>query len=83
MNQESMPSNANRRRFLSVAEAANELGLSEMTLYRLIQAKAFPAVKVGRRLFVPSQVLDDAHDKAVVTGRVVDTATLAVEQAAG
>ncbi|TCO43600.1 excisionase family DNA binding protein [Kribbella antiqua] len=71
------------RKFLSVAAAAEVLGLSEMTLYRVIQANSFPAVRVGRRLFIPSQALDDMATAAIATGGVVDAAEWRPAQVAG
>ncbi|TDW91101.1 helix-turn-helix domain-containing protein [Kribbella sp. VKM Ac-2566] len=71
------------RKFLSVAAAAKVLGLSEMTLYRVIQANSFPAVRVGRRLFIPSQALDDMATAAIATGGVVDAAEWRPAQVAG
>ena len=37
-----------RARFVTVAEVANLLRVSNMTVYRLIQAGSLPAVRVGR-----------------------------------
>jgi excisionase family DNA binding protein len=71
------------RKFLSIAAAAEMLGLSEMTLYRLIQANTFPAVRVGRRLFIPGQALDDLAAAAIATGSVVDAAEWRPAQVAG
>ena len=62
------------RRWLSVAELAQELGMSQMTLYRVIAAGEFPAVRIGRRLVVPARVLEDMADAALATGTTVDTA---------
>jgi len=59
---------------LSVAELARELGLSQMTLYRVIAAGEFPAVRIGRRLVVPARVLEDMAAAALATGTTVDTA---------
>ena len=61
-------------RWLSVAELARELGMSQMTLYRVIAAGQFPAVRIGRRLVVPAQVLEDMAAEALATGATVDTA---------
>ncbi len=63
-----------RRDWLSIAEMARELGLSEMTLYRAIAANEFPAVRIGRRLFIPARVLDRMAAAALATGRVVSAA---------
>ena len=62
------------RRWLSVAELARELGMSQMTLYRVIAAGEFPAVRIGRRLVVPARVLDDMAAAALATGTTVNTA---------
>lgn len=39
---------AARSRFFTVAEVADELRVSSMTVYRLIKAGDLPAVRVGR-----------------------------------
>ena len=59
------------RRWLSVAELARELGMSQMTLYRVIAAGQFPAVRIGRRLVVPARVLEDMAAAALATGMAV------------
>ena len=53
------------RAWLSVAEAAEALGLSEMTLYRAIRAGQFPAVRVRNRLIVPRRALDELTEAAL------------------
>jgi excisionase family DNA binding protein len=40
--------NESRPRFVTVAEVANQLRVSNMTVYRLVQAGQLPAVRVGR-----------------------------------
>lgn len=35
------------KKFLSVAEAAEQLGISRATMYRYLQDKTIPAVKLG------------------------------------
>jgi excisionase family DNA binding protein len=63
-----------KREWLSIAEMASALGIAEMTLYRVIAAGQFPAVRIGRRLFIPAKVLDRMSDAALSTGRVVSAA---------
>jgi excisionase family DNA binding protein len=63
-----------RRRFLNVAAAAEILGMSEVTLYRAINAGEFPAIKVRGRYVIPARSLDEMEDAAVTTGTVVDAA---------
>ncbi len=48
--------------------------MSQMTLYRVIAAGQFPAVRIGRRLVVPARVLEDMATAALATGMTVDTA---------
>ena len=62
------------RRWLSVAELARELGMSQMTLYRAIAAGEFPAVRIGRRLVVPARVLEEMAATALATATTVDVA---------
>lgn len=64
------------RRWLSVAELAAEVGISDMSLYRLIRAGELPAVRLGRRLFVPAKVLDEMGDAALASGGTVSAAEL-------
>lgn len=40
--------NESRSRFVTVAEVAELLRVSNMTVYRLVQAGQLPAVRVGR-----------------------------------
>jgi excisionase family DNA binding protein len=59
--------------FYSVAEAAKACRVSEMTLYRAIQAGEFPAVRIRGRIIVPGQVLR-AMALAAMDGGIVDAA---------
>lgn len=70
----SVTDQTSERRWLSIAELAREIGISQMTLYRVIAAGEFPAVRIGRRLFVPARVLDQLADAALSTGRLVSAA---------
>jgi excisionase family DNA binding protein len=63
-----------KREWLSIAEMALALGIAEMTLYRVIAAGEFPAVRIGRRLFIPARVLERMTEAALSTGRVVSAA---------
>jgi excisionase family DNA binding protein len=62
-----------QRRFHSVAEAAQILGVSEMTLYRAIRTGQFPAVQLMGRLIIPSKVIDEMIDAAIESGALVCT----------
>jgi excisionase family DNA binding protein len=70
-----------KRDWLSIAEMARALGIAEMTLYRVIAAGEFPAVRIGRRLFIPARVLDQMTEAALTTGRVVSAADFCGERA--
>lgn len=61
-------------RFHSVAEVAQILGMSEVTLYRAIRAGQFPAVKIRGRYIVPASALQAMEDAALSSGAVVDAA---------
>jgi excisionase family DNA binding protein len=47
-------------RFLTVAEVAELMRVSKMTVYRLIHAGELPAVRFGRSYRVPEQAVTDA-----------------------
>jgi excisionase family DNA binding protein len=62
------------KRFFTVAEAAQLLGLSEPTVYRAIHAGEFPAIKVRGRYVVPARAIDEMETAALAA---------AVERTAG
>ena len=43
-----MPKNESESRFVTVAEVAGQLRVSNMTVYRLIQSGQLAAVRIGR-----------------------------------
>jgi excisionase family DNA binding protein len=47
-----------RRRTLTVPEAAEELGISRNSAYDAIRAGELQALRIGKRLLVPRAVLD-------------------------
>lgn len=47
-----------RARFVTVAEVASMLRVSNMTVYRLIQAGTLPAVRVGRSYRIREEDVD-------------------------
>jgi excisionase family DNA binding protein len=59
-----------RRRFLTVAETAELLGLSTSTVQRAIRSGDFPAIKVRGRYVVPARALDDLENAALAVGLV-------------
>jgi excisionase family DNA binding protein len=61
-------------RFHSVSAAARILGVSPMTLYRLIAEGDFPAIRIRSRLVIPAKAIQDMADAAVSGQSVVDTA---------
>lgn len=53
------------RRTLSVSEAAEMLGVSVRTGYRMVDAGEIPAVRIGRSLRVPADWVDQVLVGAV------------------
>jgi excisionase family DNA binding protein len=47
-----------RVRFLTVAEVADIMRVSKMTVYRLLHSGEMPGVRVGRSFRVPQDALD-------------------------
>jgi excisionase family DNA binding protein len=52
-------------RFFSVSEAAKILKVSEVTIYRGINAGQFPAVKIRGRYVVPAKAIDQLEASAL------------------
>jgi excisionase family DNA binding protein len=75
------PSSNEARRFYSVAEVAEMLGTSEMTLYRAINAGEFPAIRIRGRLIVPAKALEAMEEAATSTGSVVNASAWALGSA--
>lgn len=61
-----MADDAARPRFLTVAEVAEEMRVSRMTVYRLVHAGELPAIRVGKSFRVPDEALRQ-YLKASVT----------------
>ena len=61
-------------RFHSVAAAARILGVSPMTLYRLIAEGSFPAIRIRTRLVIPAKAIEDMAEAAIAAQAVVDSA---------
>jgi excisionase family DNA binding protein len=53
-----MSSDQQRVRFLTVAEAADVMRVSRMTVYRLVHSGEMPAVRVGHSFRVPQDALE-------------------------
>lgn len=56
-------------RFLTVAEVADVMRVSKMTVYRLVHSGDLPAVRFGRSFRVPEKAVHDYLDSAVVDQR--------------
>ena len=52
-------------RFLTVAEVADLMRVSKMTVYRLVHAGELPAVRFGRSYRVPESAVVDAVQRPV------------------
>ena len=60
---------ATPRAAYSVKEAAQALGMSHQTIYNLIHADDFPAVKIGGRTLVQVAALDDWLESKMRSGK--------------
>ena len=52
-------------RFLSVKQAAELMGVADVTLYRAIWAGEFPAVKIRGRYVIPTRAIDALEQAAL------------------
>lgn len=59
---------APRVQFLTVAEVADVMRVSRMTVYRLVHAGELPAVRVGKSFRVPQQALETYLESSVIDG---------------
>lgn len=57
-----------RTKFLTVAEVAQMLRVSRMTVYRWIHAGDMPAVRFGRSFRVPQQAVEVFMQEAMLSG---------------
>lgn len=62
-------SNFSNVRFVTVAEVADMMRVSKMTVYRLIHAGEMPAVRFGRSYRVPESAVEQFVRGAVVDGQ--------------
>ena len=62
-----MSSEAPRVQFLTVAEVADAMRVSKMTVYRLVHSGDLPAIRFGRSFRVPESAVAD-----VLRGGVAD-----------
>ena len=56
--------NADKGTFLTVAEVAEIMRVSKMTVYRLVHAGDLPAVRVGRSFRVHEKAVNDYLDSS-------------------
>ncbi len=61
-------SGATRTTFLTVAEVADMLRVSRMTVYRWVHAGELPAVRFGRSFRVPQQAVETFMEQAELAG---------------
>lgn len=62
---------SSRTTFLTVAEVADMLRVSRMTVYRWVHAGEIPAVRFGRSFRVPQQAVESFMEQAVLQGGLV------------
>lgn len=60
------------KRFYSVPEAAELLGVSGATLYREIAGGQFPAIKIRGRYVVPAKAIDQLEEAALSSVDLTD-----------
>lgn len=53
-----------RVRYLTVAEVADHIRVSKMTVYRLVHSGELEAVRVGRSFRVPEPAMEDLLEKS-------------------
>ena len=63
-----MSSEQPRARFLTVAEVADVMRVSKMTVYRLVHSGEMPAVRVGRSFRVPQDALEQYLTTSYIEG---------------
>lgn len=61
-------------RFLTVAEVADMMRVSKMTIYRMVHAGELPAIRFGRSFRVPESAVQSAIDTGLVAQDDVDDA---------
>ena len=59
---------ASRTKFLTVAEVAEMLRVSRMTVYRWVHAGDMPAVRFGRSFRVPASAIETFMEEAHLQG---------------
>jgi excisionase family DNA binding protein len=65
----SAETNFSNARFMTVAEVAEVLRVSKMTVYRLVHSGEMPAVRFGRSFRVPEEAVSQYLKGAVVDGQ--------------
>ncbi|MBT2596515.1 helix-turn-helix domain-containing protein [Arthrobacter sp. ISL-72] len=65
----SAESNFSNAQFLTVAEVAELMRVSKMTVYRLVHSGEMPAVRFGRSFRVPEAAVEQYVKGAVVEGQ--------------
>lgn len=55
-----------RQRFFTVAEVAEQMRVSNMTVYRILHSGDLPAIRVGRSFRVPAEALEEYLSTYVV-----------------
>jgi len=60
-----MAGGLSEKRFLTVAEVADMMRVSRMTVYRLVHSGQLPAIRFGRSFRVPESAVQAAIDNPV------------------
>ncbi|MFF3247394.1 helix-turn-helix domain-containing protein [Streptomyces sp. NPDC002870] len=59
---------------VTIAEAADQLGVSYQTLWRAIRDGEFPGIKIRGRILVPIKAIERLMDAVSDSGQLVDVA---------
>ncbi|WP_166876282.1 MULTISPECIES: helix-turn-helix domain-containing protein [unclassified Salinibacterium] len=58
-----MPRDLSQMRFLTVAEVASMMRVSNMTVYRLVHSGELPAIRFGRSFRIPESAVEQVIHK--------------------
>ncbi|WP_262062622.1 helix-turn-helix domain-containing protein [Streptomyces sp. STR69] len=59
---------------ITIAEAAEQLGVSYQTLWRAIREGEFPGIKIRGRILVPTKAIELLMESVTRSGQLVDAA---------
>ena len=69
--------------YATVEEVAEQLRVSASTIYRLVNAGQFPAVRVGNSIRVPASAITALHNEVMRAGGLIDISEWAARWTTG